>query len=525
MGAGAEVPLLGHDEPRRGKPAPESPGERTLTVLPLASLIFFEVSGGPFGVEDAVGAAGPFWALLGFLAFPLVWSVPEALVTAELTGIFPENAGYVAWVTEAFGPCLGFVEGWCSWWSGAIDNAIYPGLFLQYLKQLAGGPGDWLDARNHFLAALLAVNVVLTYINWRGLDVVSKVAMVLGLLAISPFFAMTVLAIPQLDLAQLASRKAHPDWRLLLNTLMWNLNCESLCNQLWQPATVQTAYSCHSTYCQCADWDSASTLSGEVVRPGSTIPRALAVTVIIVVLTYTVPIIIGCAHVIGDDGSGSDGSGGTGSGSTSSLALRVTSNTNYASDTDHQWSNWRDGYFTTVAEEIGGRWLGVWLIAAAALSTMGQYLSEMSSNSFQLEGMAQRRQLPRALRFGHRSRHGTSTTGIFASFFICVLMGAVELDMVIEATNCLYCVSALLEFAAFLRLRCVADSPARTTTYTIANDAGAHSGGTAVGERFVIPLSTIGCALMLLPAAVSIVLVRICTRIYTTHCFVLCVWA
>jgi len=255
------------------------------------------------------------------------------------------------------------------------------------------------------------------------------------------------------------------------------------------------------------------------VRPGSTIPRALAVTVIIVVLTYTVPIIIGCAHVIGDDGSGSDGNGGAGSGSTSGLALSVTSNAKYASDTDNQWSNWRDGYFTTVAEEIGGKWLGLWLLAAAALSAMGQYLSEMSSNSFQLEGMAQRRQLPRALRFGHRSRHGTSTTGILASFVICVLMGVVEVAMVIEATNCLYCVAALLEFAAFLRLRYVAE-PARTTQSTMANDAGAQFGSPAVGERFVIPLGTIGCALMLFPAAVAIVLVRICILVYSTHCFV-----
>ena len=250
------------------------------------------------------------------------------------------------------------------------------------------------------------------------------------------------------------------------------------------------------------------------MRPGTTIPQALAVTVIIVVLTYTVPIIIGCAHVIGDDGSGSGGDGDSGSGSTNSLALGAIFNANYASGTDDQWSNWRDGHFATIAEEIGGRWLGLWLLGAAAVSAMGQYLSEMSSNSFQLEGMAQRRQLPGALRFGHRSRHGTSTTGIFASFFICVLMGVLEIDMVVEATNCLYCVSALLEFAAFLRLRCVASSPKLKSTSV--NDVVAHAGDTGVGERFVIPLGTIGCALMLFPAAVSIVLVRMCLLVSIT---------
>ena len=42
------------------------------------------------------------------MILPLVWSVPEALITAELATTFPENSGYVAWVTAAFGPFWGF---------------------------------------------------------------------------------------------------------------------------------------------------------------------------------------------------------------------------------------------------------------------------------------------------------------------------------------------------------------------------------------------------------------------------------
>ena len=37
-------------------PASARPHARRLTTIPLAALIFYEVSGGPFGVEDAVGA-------------------------------------------------------------------------------------------------------------------------------------------------------------------------------------------------------------------------------------------------------------------------------------------------------------------------------------------------------------------------------------------------------------------------------------------------------------------------------------
>ena len=59
-------------------------------------------------VQDAVNAAGPLLCILGFIIVPLIWSVPEALMTAELATAFPENSGYVAWVTAAFGPMWGF---------------------------------------------------------------------------------------------------------------------------------------------------------------------------------------------------------------------------------------------------------------------------------------------------------------------------------------------------------------------------------------------------------------------------------
>jgi hypothetical protein len=103
-------------------PAPAASKSKPLTLWPLVALIFFEVSGGPFGTEvsaasrrrsawpamrsvqratpwpprppaasagllhhgmqDAVAAGGPLLVLLGFLVLPLVWSVPEALITA-----------------------------------------------------------------------------------------------------------------------------------------------------------------------------------------------------------------------------------------------------------------------------------------------------------------------------------------------------------------------------------------------------------------------------------------------------------
>lgn len=47
------------------------------------------------------------------------------------------------------------------------------------------------------------------------------------------------------------------------------------------------------------------------------------------------------------------------------------------------------------------------MVAAAAISQVGQFEAEMSSDSFQLLGMAERGFLPKAL--AKRSRHDTPT--------------------------------------------------------------------------------------------------------------------
>lgn len=136
------------------------------------AIIFYEVSGGPFGSEESVSTGGPFLAILGFIILPLVWAVPEALITAELGTTFPENSGYVAWVTAAFGPFWGFLEGFLSWVSGVTDNAVYPVLFLSYLQAALPVLGSGWPR----IVFLTCFSVALSYFNFRGLHVVGKAA-------------------------------------------------------------------------------------------------------------------------------------------------------------------------------------------------------------------------------------------------------------------------------------------------------------------------------------------------------------
>jgi hypothetical protein len=99
-----------------------SPPHSTLGIFPMSMIIFFCVSGGPFGIEGSVHAAGNFYAILGFTIMPLVWSIPEALMVAELGSAFPEASGGVAWVEEAFGSAAGFMAGKNILVSGVTDS-------------------------------------------------------------------------------------------------------------------------------------------------------------------------------------------------------------------------------------------------------------------------------------------------------------------------------------------------------------------------------------------------------------------
>lgn len=177
---------------------------KKLGLAGLIVLSFYTVCGGPFGIEDIVRAGGPFFAILGFVLIA-VWAIPEAMITAELSVAMPESSGSVAWVDAAFGDFWAFQKGWLSWLSGIADNALYPILFLDCLLQLVTDENG-----NNFLSGddgtirwslLMSVTTLLTYLNYRGLEVVGRLAILICLLSLAPFvvfclFGKSILVTP-----------------------------------------------------------------------------------------------------------------------------------------------------------------------------------------------------------------------------------------------------------------------------------------------------------------------------------------
>ncbi len=226
----------------------------------LIALTFFCVAGGAYGLEDAVGAAGPMAVLLGIVILPWLWSLPTAMMTAELSTAMPEDGGYVVWVERAFGKFWGFQEGWISWLCSFADNALYPVMFVDYLAYLRG---DMTPLERWLIGAALIVCI--TWLNLRGIRLVGLSLIVFLFCVLAPFAAMVFLGAPQVQLANWLKRTDSIDWTLLFSTLLWNTS----------------------------GWDNAGCCAAEVADPKRAYPRAMMITVLLVTAVYLLPLAIG----------------------------------------------------------------------------------------------------------------------------------------------------------------------------------------------------------------------------------------
>ena len=140
----------------------------TLSWHHLVGVTFFAVCGGDYGLEDSVGAAGPALTLLGLLILPWIWSLPIALMTAELGSMIPEAGGYVVWINRAFGPFAAHMNAVLNLVSNTFDNALYPVMFVDYLHYF---PAMRLEGWARWLVSVAMLSVV-TVLNLLGVDVV-----------------------------------------------------------------------------------------------------------------------------------------------------------------------------------------------------------------------------------------------------------------------------------------------------------------------------------------------------------------
>ena len=407
-----------------------------LTLWPLVAATFFMVSGGTYGIEDIVHGAGYGRAILFLLLTPILWSLPTAFMIGELSSALPFEGGYYAWVRRAMGNFWGFQEAWLSLVASIFDMAIYPTLFVAYLTRLF----PWFADPQHGLTLTvyrgmsfnvtpaflvgLAVVIACAVLNIAGVKVVSTTSLWL-FFALSAPFALVVILSPlrygALFHAVTAPTRSKVDLIGGLLICMWNY----------------------------MGWDNASTIATEVERPQRTYPRAMLAAVIIVALSYIVPV----------------------------AAVWMTRLPAGA---------WETGSWADIAGLLGGPGLRIALVVGGMFSAFGMFNALVMSYSRLPLAMAQDGMLPTF--FGKLNRRRAPWVTIMAlaiGWACCLGLGFARL---VTIDILIYGLSLSLEFVALVALRIREPELARPFRVP-----GGMFGAAAVG---IAPVLLLGFALV-----------------------------
>jgi amino acid transporter len=344
------------------------------------------VSGGTYGTEDIVHGAGYGRGILILLLTPILWSLPTAFMIGELSSALPFEGGYYAWVRRAMGNFWGFQEAWLSLVASIFDMAIYPTLFVLYLDRLF----PWFAEGHRGVMVALAVVIICALMNIAGVRVVSTTSLWLFFALSAPFIAIVCIAPFKFGaLAHVATKATNPSVDILTGLLicMWNY----------------------------MGWDNASTIATEVERPQRTYPRAMLVAVVIVALSYIVPV----------------------------AAMWMTGLPSTA---------WDTGFWADIAGMLGGPLLRIGLALGGIISGFGMFNALVMSYSRLPLAMAQDGMLPKIFGKLHpRTRAPwVAILALAVCWAMCLGLG---FERLVTMDILLYGVSLSLEFVALVVLR------------------------------------------------------------------------
>ena len=230
---------------------------RKLTTVPLVAAIFFMVAGGAYGLEEIIAKAGFTTSLIILLVVPLCWSLPTALMLAELSSAIPAEGGFYVWVHRAMGPFWGFQEAWLSLAASIFDMAIYPTIFVLYLSKF----WPWAGEHTVLVGGILIASCTLW--NLRGAPAVGHSSVLFGSILIAPFILFTLMALTRAGHhPPTVMERPHADLLGGIIICMWNF----------------------------MGWDNATTVAGEVENPQRAYPVAFLTAVLLVTLDYMLPV-------------------------------------------------------------------------------------------------------------------------------------------------------------------------------------------------------------------------------------------
>ena len=230
---------------------------KKIRPVQLIAVIFFTVSGGPYGLEPLLTYAGQHGAILLLLLTPLLWDIPAIYTVLELNSMMPVTGGYYKWVKYALGTRWGFYEGWWTWLYTFVDLAIYPVLFVTYITFFFPGLAAY---KTEICLVIIWASAGL---NILGIVPVGKVSLILSAVVLTPFLILFIMAyyhhsgsfaLPAPSLSGIT----FPSLGMALYTVMWN----------------------------CLGWDNTTTYAEEVEKPIRSYLVSMIITFVLVIAVY-----------------------------------------------------------------------------------------------------------------------------------------------------------------------------------------------------------------------------------------------
>jgi len=292
-------------------------------------------------------------------------------------------------VKRAFGRGWGFWNGWLSWVYSLIDMAIYPVLFLQYLRFFL----PELSRLEAWGVALLLIWGA-TWLNLRGTRAVGTASGWFLAIVLAPFGVLFVVALTR-----------------------WLGGHGALTVTPFHAPGTSFAGALGIGISQCiwnySGWDNASTIGGEIDDASATYPRALGRALPLVTVVYLLAIV-------------------------PSLALT-------------RWDAWTDGAWPSLARSVVGPWLAAWLALAGMLSAFALFNALLLAYSRIPLVVAQDGLLPAPL--ARVDERGTPRNAVLASAVAYSGFALLSFGGLLAADVLLYSAALALEFAALIQLR------------------------------------------------------------------------
>jgi amino acid transporter/nucleotide-binding universal stress UspA family protein len=217
---------------------------------------------------EAARTAGPSLLLAFFLnGFVTLFS---AAAYAELGSSFPEAGGGYLWVKEGMTPLFGFLSGWMSWFAHAVACSLYSLAFGEFSVNLLVRAGILPPGSNDtWFPVLIAVSVagLFSYVNLRGS---SETGMVGNIVTIAKVIILTIFAIIGMMAIQNMS-----NWQGQLDPFMHPTN--GIGGVFLAMGLTFIAFEGYEIIAQSGE---------EVIDPKRNIPRAIFLSIIIVVTIY-----------------------------------------------------------------------------------------------------------------------------------------------------------------------------------------------------------------------------------------------